>query len=55
MPFVLRTDAGELSFISATTVFGTATDVTLNELAIESFFPANGETRDALRLMDSAG
>ena len=54
VPFVLRTDAGELSFISATTV-GTATDVTLNELAIESFFPANGETRDALRLMDSAG
>lgn len=49
MPFVIRSDVGVLSFISTTTVFGTATDVTLNELAIEGFFPADAETRDALR------
>jgi len=55
VPFVLRTDAGVLSFISTTTVFGTATDVTLNELAIESFFPANAETREALQRLTAAG
>lgn len=49
VPFVLRTAAGLLSFISTTTVFGTAIDVTLNELAIESFFPANAETGEILR------
>lgn len=55
VPFVLQSDAGVLSFISTTTVFGTATDVTLNELAIESFFPANAETRDVLRRLEEAG
>lgn len=49
VPIVIRTDAGVLSFISTTTVFGTAVDVTVNELAIESFFPADAETRDILR------
>lgn len=49
VPFVLRTEHGVLSFISTTTVFGTAIDVTLNELTIESFFPANAETRETLR------
>jgi hypothetical protein len=37
-----------LSFISTTTVFGTPLDVTLSELAIESFFPADEQTRSAL-------
>lgn len=55
VPFVLRSDAGVLRFISTTTVFGTATDVTLNELAIESFFPADAETRDTLRRLEAAG
>ncbi len=55
VPFVLRSDAGELSFIGTTTVFGTATDVTLDELAIESFFPANAVTRETLqRLLTTA-
>lgn len=39
-----------LSFISTTTVFGTPIDVTLSELAIESFFPADRETMEILRL-----
>lgn len=49
MPLRLRSDAGELSFFSTTTVFGTANDVTLAELAIESFFPADEATAAVLR------
>lgn len=37
-----------LRFLSTTTVFGTATDVTLAELTLESFFPADDATRAAL-------
>jgi transcriptional regulator with XRE-family HTH domain len=49
VPFKLRTDAGVLSFLSTTTVFGTPTDVTLEELALEAFFPADAETAALLR------
>ncbi|CAH2788833.1 MAG: Transcriptional regulator, Xre family [uncultured Paraburkholderia sp.] len=45
----LRTPLGELSFFSTTTVFGTPVDVTLSELAIEAFFPADPQTAAALR------
>lgn len=55
VPMELRTEAGLLSFISTTTVFGTPIDVTLSELAIESFFPANDETARLLRQMTEAG
>ncbi|HEY0662005.1 MAG TPA: helix-turn-helix transcriptional regulator [Lysobacter sp.] len=51
MQLQLRTEAGVLSFITTVTVFGTPTDVTLSELAIESFFPADAATADALRGM----
>ena len=44
VPLELETEAGLLSFLSTTTVFGTPVDITLSELAIESFFPANEET-----------
>jgi transcriptional regulator with XRE-family HTH domain len=54
MPFHLRTPAGVLSFITTTTVFGTPIDITLAELAIESFFPADAETAAALRAMAEA-
>jgi transcriptional regulator with XRE-family HTH domain len=37
-----------LRFISTTTVFSTATSVTLSELALECFYPADVETRAAL-------
>jgi transcriptional regulator with XRE-family HTH domain len=47
--FQLRTDHGVLSFFSTTTVFGTAVDITLSELTLESFFPADPETAAALR------
>lgn len=51
VPFQLRTDAGVLSFISTTTIFGTPVDVTLQELAVESFFPADAQTAQALAKM----
>lgn len=49
VPLRLRIDGELLSFISTTTVFGTPLDATLSELAIESFFPADAETGEALR------
>lgn len=45
----LRSAAGVLSFISTITVFGTPLDITLAELAIESFFPADSHTALVLR------
>lgn len=49
VPLVLDTVAGRLSFISTTTVFGSPLDITLSELAIEAFFPADRTTGEALR------
>ncbi|WP_144142323.1 helix-turn-helix domain-containing protein [Paraburkholderia sp. BCC1884] len=49
VPLRLRTPIGVLSFFSTATVFGTPVDVTLSELAIEAFFPADQETATALR------
>ncbi|HYD43975.1 MAG TPA: helix-turn-helix transcriptional regulator [Phenylobacterium sp.] len=49
VPLQLRTPIGELNFFSTVTVFGTPVDVTLTELAIESFFPADPQTAEALR------
>ncbi len=51
MPFRFRTALGVLSFISTTTVFGTPVDVTLQELALETFFPADADTAAALRTL----
>lgn len=49
VPLRVRMGDQVLSFISTITVFGTPLDVTLSELAIESFFPADAETGDYLR------
>jgi transcriptional regulator with XRE-family HTH domain len=55
VPLRLYADQGILSFLYTTTLFGTPMDVTLAELAIESFFPADQATADTLRhLSDSA-
>ena len=48
MPLRLHSDAGELSFISTVATFGTAVEVTASELSIESFFPADDVTADAV-------
>lgn len=49
VPLRIRTALGELSFYSTTTVFGTPVDITLSELAIEAFFPADEQTARTLR------
>ncbi|MBV9891876.1 MAG: helix-turn-helix transcriptional regulator [Rhizobacter sp.] len=49
VPLTVETRLGTLSFISTTTVFGTPVDITLAELALESFFPADAATAAALQ------
>ena len=44
IPFKLRHEGEVLSFISTTMVFGTPVDITLSELALETFFPADDLT-----------
>jgi transcriptional regulator with XRE-family HTH domain len=51
VPLQLRTPVGVLSFISTTLLFGTPTDVTLSELAVELFYPADDGTAEALRAL----
>ncbi len=45
VPLKIETKFGTLSFISTTTVFGTPVDVTVSEIALETFFPADEATR----------
>lgn len=49
VPMRLRTGDRELSFVSMIATFGTALDITLAELAIETFLPGDGPTAAALR------
>lgn len=49
IPLRLRVQEAELSFISTITIFGNPVDITLAELAIESFFPADPATAQWLR------
>lgn len=51
VPLRPKSDAGMLSFLSTTTVFGTAVDVTLSEVTIEAFFPADKDTADAMAVL----
>lgn len=44
-------ETGELVFVSTVTTFGTALDVTLAELSLEAFLPANPETVAALHAL----
>jgi transcriptional regulator with XRE-family HTH domain len=50
-PLTVATRLGTVSFLNTTTVFGTPTDVTLSELALEMLFPADEQTRAVIRLM----
>lgn len=49
VPLVLDTVAGRISFVSTVTIFGTPVDITLSELAIEAFFPADTESAALLQ------
>jgi len=55
VPLQIRTSLGLLSFFSTTTVFGTPVEVTLSELAIELFFPADEATAAALKRAAATG
>ena len=48
VPMIIRTPLGPLRLFSTIATFGTALDITLAELAIEAFFPADEETAAAL-------
>jgi transcriptional regulator with XRE-family HTH domain len=49
VPLRIRDGERELSFFGTVATFGTPLDVTVSELAIESFFPADAETAKILR------
>ena len=49
VPLRIRREGRGLAFFSTVTTFGTPLDVTVSELAIESFFPADPETAAVLR------
>lgn len=51
VPLRIRHGDAELAFLTTTTVFGTPLDVTVAELAIESFYPADEATAKALRTL----
>ena len=53
LPLRLRVGDGELAFFSTVSTFGTAVDVTLAELSIEAFYPADDAT--AAVLLRAAG
>lgn len=54
VPFQLVSDTGILSFMTTITVFGTPLDITLSELAIEAFFPADRATAEVLHRLAAA-
>ena len=45
----LKSPAGDLTFFTTVATFGRAIDITLAEMSIESFFPADAATAAALR------
>lgn len=49
VPLRYRHGDAELSFVSITAVFGTPLDITVAELAIESFYPTDAATNTVLR------
>ena len=51
MPLRIRHGNRELAFFSTVATFGTPVDITVQELVIESFFPADAATAAALRAL----
>lgn len=49
VPLRLASEYGELALLYTTTVFGSPRDVTLDEIAIETFFPADPRTAELMR------
>jgi transcriptional regulator with XRE-family HTH domain len=46
LPMIVRADGLELQLFSTITTFGTPMDITLDEVAIESYYPADQQTAD---------
>jgi transcriptional regulator with XRE-family HTH domain len=55
IPFQLATIDGVLSFFSTTTLFDAPVDITVSELAIEAFLPADLETIELMRRIAQRG
>jgi hypothetical protein len=53
LPLRYRFGDEELAFFSISATVGSATDVTVEELAIEAFYPADARTADILRTLDT--
>jgi hypothetical protein len=51
---VLRLPQGRLSMFTTLTTFGTPRDITLDELSIELFYPADDSTEALLRSRHTA-
>ena len=49
IPFCIRTERGLLSFFTTTAMFGSPVDITLSELAVECFYPADAATAQIVR------
>lgn len=54
VPLQLTTAYGDLTLLYTATVFGAPRDVTLDEIAIETFFPADAATAGILRALSDA-
>lgn len=54
MPFRMATPVGEISLFTTLTTFGTPLDVTLDELIVELFFPADRDSERRLRDLTAA-
>ncbi|MDA2814009.1 helix-turn-helix transcriptional regulator [Nocardiopsis sp. RSe5-2] len=55
VPMRVATDHGDLALLYTTTVFGAARDVTLDEIAVETFYPADPATAKLLRALAGSG
>jgi hypothetical protein len=55
VPVCFTRDGHRFDFFSTVTTLGTAQDITLQELRIECFFPANPQTRAAVHRMHGLG
>jgi transcriptional regulator with XRE-family HTH domain len=55
VPLQLRSNRGELRLMTTVTSFATAVDVTVAELKLEAFLPADAATLEALRDQPRAG
>jgi hypothetical protein len=51
VPLRIASEVGELAFLSTATSFGAAAELTLSELAIEAFYPADADTAERLRAL----